>query len=98
MSERFHPTHQSSYRLTGRVYFDNGRKSLPCSVCDIFYEGARITLSRRAEIPDVVELHVPEKHRFVQATVRWSHGKLLGLAFSDVGRMPPRRLRSGADS
>jgi len=84
---------QPTYRLRGRVYFNDGRKSLPCFIRDIFYEGARIVLPQRTKIPDLIELHVPKKHRVVQASVRWCHGNTLGLAFSDAGHLKPKRSR-----
>jgi hypothetical protein len=93
MSQRGHTADQSSYRLAGRIYFNNGRKSLPCFIRDIFYEGARIILSQRVELPNVIELHVPQKHRVVRATVRWSHGNVLGLVFLDLHQRLPTRLR-----
>ena len=74
-------------RLRGRVYLNNGRKSRRCSIRDISYEGAaRIDLTDPIGIPDVIDLYIPQKHRLMHASVRWRHGKRIGLAFSWSGR------------
>jgi len=92
MSERCHTARQTC-RLRGRVYFNKGRKSLPCLVRDISYEGARIVLSERVKIPDAIELYVPKNRRLVPANVCWCHGDRLGLTFPDVGHVLSKRRR-----
>jgi hypothetical protein len=51
-------------RLRGRVFCNDGHKSksLPCSVRDISYEGARIELLDPVEIPDVIGGVLPVAH------------------------------------
>ena len=73
-------------RLCGRVYFIDGRKSksLPCTIRDISYEGARIELSDPADIPDAIDLYIPRQHRMLHASVRWRHGNRVGVAFASV--------------
>ena len=41
--------------MRGRVYFNNGRKSLPCLIRDVAYEGARIILTDPADIPNEID-------------------------------------------
>jgi hypothetical protein len=50
-------------RLYGRVDFNDGRKSksLPCTIRDISYEGARIELSDPVDIPGAIDLYIPQK-------------------------------------
>ena len=77
--------------LRGRLYFNsNGRKSRPCQILDAFYEGARIVVDNPARIPNEVDLYIPKKKRIAHASVRWRHGRKLGLAFSE-NRAPSRR-------
>ena len=73
-------------RLCGRVYFNDGLKSrsLPCTIRDISYDGARIELLGSVDIPDAVDPYVPRQHRTLHASVRWRHGNRVGVAFSSV--------------
>ena len=83
-----------SCHLRGRIYFDDGRASVSCLIQDVSYEGARITLFDRIDIPSEIKLCIPEKNRMVRASVRWRHDNRIGLAFSevqpDVIGQPPR--------
>jgi hypothetical protein len=72
--------------LRGRVYFNDGRKSLPCVIRDVAYEGARIIIAHRATIPNEIDLYIPKRKRIAHATVRWRRGGKLGLALSEVRR------------
>ena len=71
--------------LRGWLYFGrNGRKSRPCQILDAFYEGARTVVDHPTRIPDEVELYIPKKNRRAQASVRWRHGKRIGLALASL--------------
>ena len=95
MNERRRSSSRAS-RLRGRLYFDrNGRKSRPCQILDAFYEGARIVVDNPACIPDEVDLYIPKKKRIAHASVRWRHGRKLGLALSEVGRLPGHHSPEG---
>ncbi len=76
------PSQYASYGQTRHAHdrfgFAQGR------VRDISYEGARIILSGFTDIPDVVELYIPEKKKVMPASVRWRHGNQIGVAFSEV--------------
>ena len=72
--------------LRGRLYFNEGRDSLPCLIRDVAYEGARVILSGPIDIPDEIELYIPKRKRIAHANVRWRHGNKIGLAFSEAVR------------
>ena len=86
MDERRRSVRQKC-RLRGRIFFHDGRKSQPCNIRDISYEGARIDLlDHPVDIPDAIDLYIPQKHRMMHASVRWRHGNRIGVAFSSVLR------------
>ena len=87
MQERRRSTRRTTARvLRGRVYFyvNNRRASLPCLIRDMAYEGARIILADRSNIPDEVDLYIPERKRIAHASVQWRRGGKIGLALSYV--------------
>jgi hypothetical protein len=78
MEERRRSIRQKCF-LRGRVYFDGGRKSVDCLIRDIsYYEGARIIFYDPVNIPDVVQLYIPDKKRTLSARVQWRHGNKVG--------------------
>ena len=83
MDERRRSTRDPTY-LPGVIYFNHGRDSLSCVIRDYSYEGARIVIFDPINVPNEVELHIPERNRLVHATVRWRHGNKIGLAFSEA--------------
>ena len=93
MNERHRSRRQTRY-LRGRVYFNNGRKSLPCLIRDVAYEGARIILTDPADIPNEIDLYIPKRKRIAHASVRWRHGDKLGLALFEVGHRTRERPAS----
>ena len=90
MEERRQSTREPTY-LPGAIYFNGGHGSLSCVIRDFSYEGARIVIFDPIDIPDEVELHIPERNRLMHATVRWRHGNKIGLAFSEVRYATTRR-------
>jgi hypothetical protein len=69
--------------LSGRIYFNNGRKSQPCLIRDVAYEGARIIIAKPVDIPNEIDLYIPTRKRLAHASVRWRHGdNKLGLVLS----------------
>jgi hypothetical protein len=85
MAERRHSTRQKSF-LRGCVYFNKRRGAVDCLIRDISDEGARIIFSDTVNVPDVVELYIPQKEQTVRARVQWRHGDEIGLAFPDTAR------------
>jgi hypothetical protein len=70
--------------LRGFVYFDKRRGVMSCLVRDLSNEGARIIFSENVTIPDVVNLHIPQKDQTLRARVQWRRGDEIGLAFPAV--------------
>ena len=61
-------------RLRGRIYFYDGRKSVPCGIRDISYEGARIELLERTGYGRPQNLRVGEGNGLVMRL--FAHGFL----------------------
>jgi len=95
MEERRRSIRQKCF-LRGRVYYDGGRKSVDCLIRDIsYYEGARIIFYDPVNIPDVVQLYIPDKKRTFSARVQWRHGNKVGLAFSQAASHFTSKLSAG---
>ena len=82
MSERRGSRRQKSF-LRGFVYFDRLRGVIGCLVRDLSDEGARIILSQGVTIPDVFNLHIPQREQTLRAHVQWRRGDEIGLAFTE---------------
>jgi PilZ domain-containing protein len=100
MHERRKAKRERSF-LRSRIYFNNGRNRMDCLIRDISYEGARVTFSEPADVPDEVQLYIPDRKRLVLARVRWRHADKLGLSFSEITSRrgisrPPRHRLSEA--
>jgi PilZ domain len=78
--ERRNRARQRSF-LQGRLYFNNRRSSLDCLVRDISGQGAKLKVSDSVAIPEIVELHIPNKDETYRARVQWRTGFELGLTF-----------------
>jgi len=74
--------------LQGRLYFNNRRSSLDCLVRDISGEGARLKVSDSVAIPEIVELHIPNKDETYRAKVQWRTGYELGVTFDHAEEAP----------
>jgi hypothetical protein len=85
MAERRHVLRQKSF-LRGCVYFNKRRGALDCLIRDLSEQGARIIFSEAVNVPDVVDLYIPQKEQTVRAHVQWRHGDEIGLAFPDAKR------------
>jgi len=91
MAERRHSTRQKSF-LRGCVYFNKRRGVVDCLVRDISDDGARLIFSAAVNVPDIVELYIPQKEQTLRARVQWRHGDELGVAFANAakaGQAPP---------
>jgi hypothetical protein len=67
--------------LQGRVFFNNRRSSIDCLVRDFSDTGARLKVSESFAIPEIVELHIPNKDEAYRARVQWRVGDEVGVAF-----------------
>jgi hypothetical protein len=83
MSERRRNRRLKSF-LRGFVYFDKRRGALSCLVRDLADDGARIVFSQSVAIPDIVNLHLPQKDQTLRARVSWRRGDEIGLSFVAV--------------
>ncbi len=82
MSERRRSPRQKSF-LRGCIYFNKRRGAVDCLVRDISSEGARLIFSDAVNVPDAVELYIPQKEQTLRAHVQWRHGQEVGVAFPD---------------
>jgi hypothetical protein len=94
--QRRRTARQKSF-LRGCIYFNNRRSSVECLIRDISHLGARILISGSVNIPDVVDLYIPQKEQTLQARVEWRQEDEIGLSFvrasSAAGeRSPPQEL------
>jgi hypothetical protein len=55
---------------------------MSCLVRDLSVEGARIIFSEAATIPDMINLHIPQKNQAMRARVSWRRGDEIGLGYS----------------
>ncbi len=81
MGERRNSRRLKSF-LRGFVYFDKRRGAMSCLVRDLSGEGARIIFSEAVTIPDMINLHIPQKNQTLRARVTWRRGDEIGLGFS----------------
>lgn len=80
MAERRSCKRQKSF-LRGFVYFDKRRGVMGCLIRDLSEDGARIVLSETVTIPDLINLHIPQREQTFRAKVQWRRGDEIGLAF-----------------
>ena len=57
---------------------------MSCLVRVFSDEGARILFSETVTIPDVVNLHSPQRERTLRARVQWRRGDEIGLTFAEA--------------
>jgi hypothetical protein len=87
MSERRQSTRQKSF-LRGCIYFNKRRSVMDCLVRDISDNGARLIFSEAVNIPDIVELYIPQKEETLRAHVQWRLGGEVGVAFAPGAQAP----------
>jgi hypothetical protein len=78
--------------LKGTVYYDNRRASIECVIRDISDSGARLTFDHPANIPDNVELFIPNKQQTLRARVQRRGPNEIGIAFEVERSAEPRRV------
>ena len=87
MSERRGLTRRKSF-LRGCIYFNNRRSAVDCLVRDVSQTGARLIFSDTVSVPDVVDLHIPQKDQMLRAHVQWRRGEELGVTFAAAAGTP----------
>jgi hypothetical protein len=55
---------------------------MACLIRNLSEDGARIILSQTVAIPDMIELHIPQREQTVSARMQWRRADEIGLAFS----------------
>jgi hypothetical protein len=104
-TERRRTPRQKSF-LRGTIHLNNRRSALDCLIRDISPYGARLIFSVAVTLPDVLELHIPQKEQTTRAHVIWRHGQELGVAFAqhvtlegiaEAGDLSERVLRLEAE-
>jgi hypothetical protein len=83
MAERRRSVRKKSF-LRGCVYFNKRRSAIDCLIRDISDQGARIIFSGAVNVPDVVDLYIPQKEQTIRARVQWRRGDEVGLAFREA--------------
>jgi hypothetical protein len=81
MAERRTSARQRSF-LRGRIQLNNGQIALDCLIRDLSGRGARLIFPEMPTIPDVVELHIPQKEQTLRAHVQWRQGEEVGVTFA----------------
>ena len=94
MGERRRASRQKSF-LRGCIYFNKRRSVADCLIRDISDEGAKIIFSDTINIPDVIELYIPQKEQTLRAQVQWRHGNELGVTFGDVAPALSQPVEAG---
>lgn len=81
MAERRVTPRQKSF-LRGCIYFNNRRSVFDCLIRDLTEDGARIIFSHAVNVPDIVELYIPQREQTLRAHVKWRRGDDVGLDFT----------------
>lgn len=87
MSERRNARRSKSF-LQGFVYVSRKRGALACLIRDLSDKGARIVFSDTVTLPDLIELHIPQREQTLRARVQWRRSDEIGLAFDVAAREP----------
>ena len=80
MNERRTSARPKSF-LQGRIHFNNRRSSIDCLVRDLSEHGAKLKVSETVAIPEVMELHIPNRDESYRAKVEWRTGDEIGVSF-----------------
>ena len=78
--------------LKGTLFYDNRRGSIECVVRDMSTSGARLAFDHPANVPDNVELFIPNKNQTLRARVQRRGPNEIGIAFEIDRSLEPRRV------
>ncbi len=70
--------------LQGRIYFNGRRSSADCTIRDITESGARLSFATAVALPEVIELHIPQRRECYRAEVRWQRGREIGVQIDNA--------------
>ena len=82
--------------LRGCLFFNNGRSSVECMIRDLTAQGARLLVSAVVNIPDVVELYIPQKDQRLRAQIAWRTQEEIGVSFPNASPSPADQSLSNA--
>ena len=68
----------------GCIYFNNRCSAIDYLIRDISREGARLVFSQTATIPDVIDLHIPQKDQMLRAHVHRRTSGEVGVSFESA--------------
>ncbi len=95
MGERRNSRRSKSF-LRGFVYVSRERGALACLVRDLSEKGARIIFSDNVTLPDVLELHIPQRKLTLRARVTWRRNDEIGLDFVEGAAAVPAAAQPSA--
>jgi uncharacterized protein YceH (UPF0502 family) len=75
--------------LKAEIRYNDGLLSTPCVVRDISDTGARLELPGEIALPDHFELYIEKRNQTRRVTLKWRHGKEIGVAFDDAAAAKP---------
>ena len=78
--ERRQSSRQKSL-LRGLVYLGNSPSAVNCLVRDVSESGARLKFGGPVTMPDMLELHIPNKNQVLRAKVKWREADEVGISF-----------------
>jgi len=87
MEERRAVPRQKSF-LQGRIYFNHRRSSVDCLIRDYSEQGARLKFSEAVNVPEAIELYIPNKEETHRARVEWRIGNEVGVSFGTEIQSP----------
>jgi uncharacterized small protein (DUF1192 family) len=87
MSE-FRGSRRAKSFLRGFIYDCRKRGALDCVIRDLSDDGARISFSDTVELPEVIELDIPQRNLRRRARVVWRRSDEVGLSFSEADHAP----------
>ena len=77
--------------LKGVVYYNNRGIWIDCTIRDLSDSGAKIEFASLVTVPDLIELHIPQKQRTYRARVMRRESYEIGVSFEDQRSGEPRR-------
>jgi hypothetical protein len=86
MAERRRASRQKSF-LRGCIYFNNRRSAVDCLIRDLSTAGARLIFSAAVNVPDAIDLYIPQREETLRAHIQWRYGVEAGASFMKGGQM-----------
>jgi hypothetical protein len=74
--------------LKGKAIFNNRQSTLDCLVRDISATGARLEVSNAVLLPEVFDLHVPQKDTTYRVRISWRAEGEIGVEFEHPQAQP----------